>query len=589
MTTVRTRRIQIGLFELGEDLKVKGGKPLCELRSFQTIFSLNEIPQATVVPLLGENIQSKEGQVSLKKLYELATKSAPVAVCIRFLHRHRSNSSKTDRQYWPKKTVCIFKGYMAPPRFDITAYEAGVSFTIHHWLIALAGISLLTTANSIHNPDDIAIATYGLQRGKAQTWESFFIEDKLDVNKIWESGIKQIFTQVLDWGENHGLPDKLNPFVLRERKRMRTILDKIESSGTKLNEKLIEGLEGISTIVDRTIRNDNYPSFINTCGWTKLIQVYAPEFLFSIVPTADKAYIIPAPCTIDKKKVTTINGAEIFNLNTVPYIAKQVSRVICTADTGTTESITPVGQPHYSAFGVYPPEGVIREGLVHVVAFPRWLCEAGILPTEKEMPSVYENILEPVAKVEKNRDELKKITEEQGTIGQAFATHVYLVQTLNGTTASVALPLRMDICPGAMVKVYVKGTKGYALLYGTVYSVQISMTVGSTPATTVLQLTNIRTEASIDDPVDNPKTGSGYYKEQWSGKGFVLYESSNQSNKDDKEKEDEEAESKENEDDLLKKDEETGVSVANLDDSGVDAEDQAAFDELLDWGKEQFG
>lgn len=532
---VRARRVRITLYELDEDLNKKGKnpKPLCELASFQAIFALNSIPMAGVVPLLGDNIQTKTKQVSLEKIYNLSIKNSPVGVYINFLHRYSSKSNRQDRQYWPKKTeICIFKGYLETPMFTVSAYEAGMSLTIQHWLSSLAGVSLLTTASNVNNPDNISVASYGLGiRQSPSIWGNFSLSKSLNIDKIWESGIKEIFTQVMDWIDNKS-ENKLNPFVELKRKRIRLILNKIESSGTEIRKDLLHGVLKLRTLMAKHLLKESFQSFINMCGWTKLIQVYSPTYLFSVVPQVSKAKIIPSPCIVDKNKAIDLEGHDIFQLSTRPYISNDVSRVVCTADVGSTQANTPIGEPRYVNFGMYPPKGKEKEGLVTVITLPEWIVRINDAVIDQNFPSVYEKPNEAVDKVKKNQKKTKEITEVQNKVGQIFAKYAYLVQAYNGTMATVSLPFRMDICPGAMVKVHSKGNRGTVELYGTVAVVQVNLTSGATPGNTVIQITNIRTSKDIDDDINNPQEGTGYYTEQWSGQGEVLYENEDDNKKD---------------------------------------------------------
>lgn len=525
---VRERQIRLTLYELDEEtLEKKGKKPICELFQFQTVFALNSIPDAVIVPLLGENIQTKKKskEVPLAKLHQLVEKTAPVGVYVSFITRYNSKSNRTDMQYWPKGETCIFKGYIRAYNAGVSAYKAFVSFTITHWLTALANISLLTTASSVNNPDHIALRTYGIAavgEGASKVWGQFKLAEGLKLSKVWETGIKQLFLQVLQWGDTREEKDRLNPFVKKERKRIRLVLDKIESDSMDLHANTESGLSQLNTLIAGCLKMDNYPSFINTCAWRKLIQVYAPMFLFAVVPRVDKASIIPVPCVVDKDRAIELTGKDVFQMQMAPFMPRQVSRVICTADIGPAKVNTSVGEPYYVSYGVYPPLGEVKEGMVNVIALPGWLCQ--VIPTKSvgnSFPSVYEK--PKVDNVKKNQEKVKKANDVQKTVGQCYAKYAYLVQSYNNTVATISTPFRMDICPGAMVKVHIDGSKHDITMYGTVASVQINLQAGTTPANTTIQLTNIRSEEAINDKIDNPKDGAGYYKQQWSGKGEALY------------------------------------------------------------------
>ena len=530
-TVVRERRFKLELFELTEELTLKAdgekqkAEPLCELASFSTKFALNDIPIANVVPLIGKEILKGKKQIDFSNLYKLAVDQKPVGVYLTVLSSYQSGANNVDRQYWPEKS-CIFKGYLSPPTWDISAYNAEMNFNIMHWLSAISGISLLTTASHTSNPSEVAIAGYGHLSGNAESlWQAFILSEGVQLSKVWDKGIKEIYKQVLDWGDKHVGADKMNDLVKLQRDRMKTILEMIKSDGTDLSQAIDGPSLKLRDIIALDMELDSPETFINVCGWNKLIQHYAPAYLFAVSPGVDETKIIPAPCTVNPDEAIEISGDELFKVTATPYMPKRVSRVICTAAIQQSYASTPMGKPYYRNLGVYPPKGKFKEGLVNVVAFPQWLTRRGItvLPVAESLISFFEDPNEVIPEVKKGADDADDIQEAQQVIGEAYAKYCYLVQAFNGTYMQVATPVRMDICPGAMVKVQTKFMTGGLLLYGTVAQVTINLSSGTTPSTSVFYLTNIRTRAGTQDEVDNPKGGAGWYAKQWSGKGVVLY------------------------------------------------------------------
>lgn len=529
---IRERRFKIELYELDEKLELKNGKKLednkaiCELETFSVNFALNDIPTATATPLLGKEIQANGSQIKFQTLYNLAIDSKPVGVYFTVIHSFRSDNNPKDNQYWPEGACCVFKGYLCPPTWDISAYNAKVEFSIWHWLSAMANISLLTSASHTSNPSEVAIAGYGHLSGNTESlWQPFILTEGVKLSKVWDEGIKEIYKQVLDWGDQHDRSDKINNLVKVQRERIRTILEKIESDKTELSKNIDGPSLTLRNLVALDLCLDSPETFINICGWNKLIQHYAPAYLFAISPGVDKTRIIPAPCTIDPKEAIEIIGDEIFKIKATPYMAKRVSRVVCTAAIQESYASTPMGKPYYRNLGVYPPKGKFKEGLVVVAAFPPWLTRRGIsvLPVAESLISFFEDPNEVLPTVDHAAGAAGNIQDAQNTIGDVFAKYCYLVQAFNGTNMQVVTPGRMDICPGAMVKIQANFMTGGVLLYGTVASVTVSLSSGTTPPTSVFMLTNIRPQESVDDPVDNPQDGAGWYDKQWSGKGVTLY------------------------------------------------------------------
>ena len=118
------------------------------------------------------------------------------------------------------------------------------------------------------------------------------------------------------------------------------------------------------------------------------------------------------------------------------------------------------------------------------------------------------------------KNNVKKHNAEENLkyLGANYARYAYLVSAYNTTSAVIITPLRVDIGPGDMIKYHTKvfGDDDI-IMYGTVVSTEFHLSAGSNPCTTTLVLTNIRDSQTIDDPIENPKGGIGFYKEQFVG------------------------------------------------------------------------
>ena len=508
-----------------KDEKRKGKvlKPLCELVSFSATFSLNEIPSATVVPAFGTDMMYDAGILTYSRLQQLVIDSTPVGVYLTVIHSTKSFSNKKDKQYWPDETCCIFKGYVQPPVFEITAYNSGRSITLWHWLSSLANISLLTTACDIGNPIETAMQSYYFEPSRVgQVWQPT-LTTKVDVSTIWDDAIKILYLDLLDWGNAANLKDKYNPFVGVQRKRLRTVINKIDQD-LEVNEKLSNGAPYLNQLICTDIKKDCSSDFVQTDGWSKLISDYFPSYLLAISPQVDKATIIPVPCTINKDEVTEITLSEEFTIQAMPFVAKKISRMTCVAIESQNNNGKPVGTAHYVGLGTYPPKGLLKEGINVTIGFPDWITAPGVssIPTSPDVLDFFDAPEEALAAAKDKEIVAKKLNEVQTTVGQQYAQMAYLTQAFNSTFVRVSMPVNMTICPGAMVKLNLD-EKGELAFYGTVASVNVNFTAGNTALTTVLTLSNIRDSVSIDDLIDNPQKNVGFYKKQWSGKGVMLY------------------------------------------------------------------
>lgn len=495
--------------------------PLCELVSFSARFALNDIPAATVVPATGTEILTDAEELTYEKLQELAVKNKPVGVYLTVLNSTRTFSDERDNQYWPEK-CCIFKGYIQPPMLEVTAYNAGRTITIWHWLSSLANVSLLTTACYVGNPIETTLQGYGLPSALPRgTWAEVLLEGTVALDNVWKKGIKPLYLQLLDWGEDRS--DKYNDFVKDQRERMRTAIDKIEQFG-EVNDQL-NASSHLNALIARDLRTDSMADFVQTDGWSKLISDYFPSYLLAISPQVDKATIIPVPCTVEPWIAKPIEMSEIFSVQATPFIAKKLGHITCVAATSPNNNNKPVGVPHYVGLGTYPPEKIERGGINVTIGYPDWLTQEGVgsIPDTPDQIDFLISSRKAAEQAKTKDEEVEALNKAQGTVGYQYAQVAYLTQAFNGTFVRVSMPVNMNFSPGAMVKVY-KDRSGETAYYGTVASVEINMTSGNTVMTTVLTLSNIRDQISINDEVDNPVFDNvGFYKEQWSGKNEPLY------------------------------------------------------------------
>lgn len=500
--------------------------PLCELISFSARFSLNDIPSATVVPAVGTEILYGGDKLSYDKIQELAVKNKPVGVYLTVLHRTRTFSDKEDIQYWPEK-CCVFKGFVQPPMFEVSAYGSGRSIQLWHWLSSLASISMLTTACDIGNPIETTMQGYNLYvQAPTGTWGPL-IEKAVSVKNIWRDGIKPLYEQILDWGEkkkkaNNETKDIYNDLVETQRYRIRKAIGKIDQD-TEVR-RILNGKSYLDQLIARDLKTDSMSDFVQVDGWSKLISDYCPSYLMALSPRVDNATLIPIPCTVNPKETIAISLSEIFSIQAMPFIPKKISHITCVAAESPENNNTPIGTAHYVKLGVYPPKEIERDGINVTIGFPSWITQpaVGKIP---DAPAIVDFLIDPKTAI-KDADDEVKISEAlngvQNTVGQYYAQAAYLTQAFNSSFLRVAMPVNMNICPGAMVKI--EQTKdGNLAFYGTVASVEVNLTSGNTAMTTVLTVSNIRDSTSVKDQVDNPQENVGFFTKQWSGKGVKLY------------------------------------------------------------------
>ena len=536
-TAIRERRFRLVLWTCEEGFE-KRKDELCELAEFSVSYALNSIPVAKIVPLLGIWINTKkEKHADLDIVFKAAKERIPVIVTAQLVHSFASDKDKTDLDNWDKKYMPsgkpdyfgiykaepaeIFKGYLQPPTTEVTAVNAGITLSIVHWLSDLADVSMYSTACQLGTPVELALQAYNsLNRAKDGKWTTVRkIEIKEGIGDVWDKGIKLVFEDVIEQADN----DKNNKhlFIDLKRKRLKKALSNIVPDKTlQLVDLPSKNNYGLTRMISFFLSGEEIGQFAGISAWNRLVGTYSPYFLFSIIPTASKARLIPTPCVIDKDKAKEITSSEIIQVRSSPVPMNRLARVICIPSAATDPTGSISGPPRYIDVGHYPfsKDMPHRTGTVQTIVLPEWICEKSRAAVEKipKQPGPVENPAQADNKAKKNANQ-NNAEEDLNYLGANYARYAYLVSAFNTTSAVLVTPLRVDIGPGAMIKYHTKifGDDDI-IMYGTVVSVELHLSAGSNPCTTTLVLTNIRDSQTIDDPIENPKK-AGFYKEQFVG------------------------------------------------------------------------
>ena len=537
-TAIRERRFRLVLWYSEEGFE-KRKKELCELAEFSVSFALNSIPVAKIVPLLGVWINTKkEKYTDLDIVFEGARKRVPVIVTAQLVHSFASDKDKVDLDNWSEKYMPkgkpdyfgiyksepaeIFKGYLQPPTTEVTAVNAGITLSIVHWLSDLADVSMYSTACQLGTPVELALQAYNsLNRAKDGKWTTVKeIKIKEDIGDVWDKGIKVLFEDILEQSQN----DKNNKhlYVDKKRKRIKKALSNIVPDKTlKLENLPSKDSIDLERAIARFLSREDIGQFAGISAWNRLVGTYSPAFLFSVRPTPSTARLIPTPCTIDKEKAKEITSSEIIQVRSSPVPMNRLARLICVSPAPTDPTGSVSGDPRYYEVGHYPFDKDMpdRVGDVQTIIWPEWMSyssPAHIMTIPKQIDFMgTPNQADAAAK-----NNVKKHNAEENLkyLGANYARYAYLVSAYNTTSAVIITPLRVDIGPGDMIKYHTKvfGDDDI-IMYGTVVSTEFHLSAGSNPCTTTLVLTYIRDSQTIDDPIENPKGGIGFYKEQFVG------------------------------------------------------------------------
>lgn len=568
MTTIRERRFKIMLYSSNEKFDDKEDKYLCELQSCQLTFQLTAIPKAVIRPNFGTVINKEKASVSFDRILELASDHSPVKVKLVVTHSFSSESDEADSEEWPfeitgkkdrfgqynTKPITIFEGYLAPPSAEVVATRATMSLTIMHWLSSLAGMSMLTTACHTSTPMALSLQLYGglwaLPQDKG-IWCRISPSIQLynTPDGLWQNGIKQIFTAVLNAPNRktaEGVPFKngvYNEFSKTMRDRIALAINRIK--GTALCLRRFKGTDvnnDLSLLIGPFLNSEVYSTYVKQSGWDRLLY-FGSCFLFSVSPRVKDAKLIPLPGIIDPNNAIELHNEDIIQISSAPLSTVQLRQLICVPSATENVSASDRGKQQYIPIAKYPTdtEALFRDGFIKAISYPSWITRnlPRFVPKAEAVPTAFVNV-DDYKKALKNsakRSEVvdkarKKIVE---SLGRAYTGASFIAQALNTTWANIVTQARMDICPGAHVKAFIQPTDQNINLelYGIVTGVTVNLVAGTSPSTTQLVLSMLRDKESIYDAVLNPYIDEkdpdspnklGFYTDLWSGKGVNLYD-----------------------------------------------------------------
>jgi hypothetical protein len=503
-----------------------------EVAAYSSAFELNNIPAGTVAIPVGYALDDGTPSKIMSTFNKFVAKQK-IAIYLKIETDTKTYGDGLGA-FQGADPVRIFRGYVTGAILRRTATSLHIVVHFSHWLSDLNNSSILSGSSHVSNPfalydegAEIFLAGNGTNSGGGGGTDACQFDSAeaawsiLNVGAdnltgggedLWEVAIKP-FLRCIVLADSMA-PDLAVCFNTDEAKQKRlAALDAIKTGGLvfKQDTGLIELTSEAVEHLRRGISNTDANSSI----WGTIIGNWCSDFFFAICPCVEDAIV--APLVGSYKSETgykTIEPGDYYAIDLNLSSRQSIGAVFMISNnsgqTGALETLNPTDWP-----GFWPKKQDCDvdkyNGVILARNMPYWLVN---LLFEPETPDTSEIPITPfdaisagaavlAAKIEKD----KKLRKSQlNNLADAFARFFYVNEIFNNRSCDISGKLRFDICPGTTVKVQAAALDKDANLpfdvfYGQV--VRVSYTIDATQGavSTVLTLSNLRTQTELDDDV----------------------------------------------------------------------------------------
>lgn len=523
---VNTRRYRITLHKLSDDFSA--GEELCEIASMEVTYALTAIPQASVEPAHGIAITGANASVfSQEDMDELIKNRTPMGIALELYDDKDSTHQQCSpegvkEKYWPIGQTYIFKGYAIGMTFNKTGTHISSKIVLQHWLADIARVNAYSPRCYGANATELAATQFNAIDGRTRSWSFNYDATPWPNNAktTWEH-IRNLMRAMTEDNGTKLKHDTLGAISPELMTRVLNALNKIEMQ-SEYNPSLISDFATISTNVTNSIAAATQNSWMTSTLWAKIVRDFCPLFFWALVPRVENAYLIAKPSGISND-FTTIKQDEIFSLYYPTLSAPIIGGVAFSISNGNFRNAGGWAREFYPACMYPEPLKEQRGGPIKLLSAPSYLAALG----EAHYITLQDyNVPYATTPADQKTNPAQKIPKliANERIGRAITQYEYIDEVFAGRTAILSLPLRGDLCPGAMIKIEIEADEINKEREIALYGIIESVTLSAAPTQYVTQVTlrNIRTSKEFADPVTNPKQ-TDLYSVLWSGKGIALY------------------------------------------------------------------
>lgn len=421
----------------------------------------------------------------------------------------REDSKGSTVHDWPDDWFTVFEGWISSISPDVARGSNSVNLQITHWLSDLDFSSPYSEAVHPTSPADFlfnAAVVSGTRNdpnvpvvvgGTAVNKALAFLDSNSLKQDLWDtegvSGLRPFLQAIaaerlFNWQQIQrfaGIDDQQPSKEKRTNELMQRALDKFEPifdedlgfSFYELGQelKLRSDLVAYPQILQRFRSQFSLavysPSFLGGTMWEKLVAGWASQFMFSIIPLADRALTIPY-IPWNSRSWTIIREDE-FDAMPQTFQSRRPIRAVAVIGTfGSQTGMDGKKQPGAPAnskrqvMGYYEPRPSVvnatLDGMTIYVEAPAWINDPilqgmstqtarkdGKVPLAQNPkgPPLKEGE-EPVAKTIEDK------AKSAVALADALAKATYLQEATRWRQGVIATALRFDICPGSSVRIH---------------------------------------------------------------------------------------------------------------------------------------
>lgn len=480
-------------------------KELGEVLSVSASFALNSIPTLQAALPLGTSLMSggkAEGSyVYREDIQKAFTERKPVGVFL---------ESSDALPGVPHGRVWLFKGYITNASASFSTGAGSLQLTLTHWLLDLDVLAVLNRLSSPDNGADMSqnsmffsVENEGMDRVASRRVQSpnwivsnaiieAFQKNPTDIFAAIKTGLMPILQEAADLKK-----DAVGKLPEHSIARLRSAVEAMQSKYLAFWDPIspkndTEFLQAIC----KTFSAQKAADYYSVTLWKKLLQMLTAYYI-CVSPTVTEANVIPAPgMRIAENKAFKLPASRISGLRTHKTGKSLLGGVILMDSTRTTILNLRPTNSKQATYYMYPqtPE----PGYIKTCFLPPWLTQVMIQKsayiTNQRSYFYHEDAAQQLQNARKSNN---KAGGGKSALCDAYVKSVYLSEITREHTASLTMPLNLDLVPGDVVKVEVPRDRVQDLrqeyLYATIASVNYTISGGT--ASSSYTLTNLRDEA----------------------------------------------------------------------------------------------
>lgn len=533
---------------------------------FTSDFELNSIPKGNIQLALGRRADDVTIAASIHKIIQYMKLQLPITVYL----QGQNLSDDGTVEPWPTtlagdpKPFIVFDGLTTGSTYVRTMQGASFGLSMTHWLENLNFSSMSTQLFQPLNPKQYSffaaipdIASGGTSIVSTTAAHEHF-NSTVVVNDLWgykspvpfvpgtatSGGLKQWFTELsnldvitsLEINTIAGIPTAgANNAALAALNKIEPIPN-INPAGGPFGNNYLDGVPlalnvaalfspQLAEQIAEMIGTETPFTLASYTMWDKLVGVFGPNFMFSLVPQVEKALVVPfIPGLRTTYATIAATDYDYIQLNAaMPRILRGValsggSRFMAGGDlSGNTD-------PVYNTVGGWyqgQPEGTIL-----LKDLPQWLANVSsayldVYGTTGIGSPIATSVFPasgPPAVVPRNLFELFTAAK---TLWDDYAHALYMMEILRGRYGTVSGKLRFDIAPGSNIIIegsddpFVDGALGETV-FGNVLRVSTAINAETQRAGTAFHVAYIRD--TYENSTDNTSIDSHpFWTNAWTG------------------------------------------------------------------------